>query len=411
MSIRKLLVGLAAASCLLAGEAMAQKVITLWHPYNAETDMIHYGIRTFNESQKDYRIEARLVPYTQLTAEMIKAVATGTPPDLVTLNDPVVASFASQDQLIDITDRIKNSKVINLSVYFKGPQTSGVWQGKRYSIAREVNALALYYNADLFRAKGLDPDKPPRTWAEVRAAAEKLTDPAGRVFGIGFCAHASEQSTFQFLPWLWQAGGSINKLDAPESIEALQYWTDLVQKGYASKDVINQQQNDVMNSFMAGNYAMAVGGPWELPRVQKDAKFDWRVTTLPVKDGKNIQASSLGGFHFAIPKGAKEIDGAFRAIEFLSTPAIFQDGWKSGLMAPRSDVEIKDPLWPKAYMVFREQVKYAIQRGPHPQWPDLSKPIQVAIQESLTGAKPAAQALKEAAQKIQPILAKQPLPQ
>src|SRR5204863_6700477 len=87
MSMKKLLTGLAVASCLMAGDAIAQKVITLWHPYNAETDMIHYGIKTFNESQKDYRIEARLVPYTQLTAEMIKAVATGTPPDLVTLND------------------------------------------------------------------------------------------------------------------------------------------------------------------------------------------------------------------------------------------------------------------------------------------------------------------------------------
>ena len=93
MSIRRLLAGLTVASCLLASEAIAQKVITLWHPYNAETDMIHYGIKTFNESQKDYRIEARLVPYTQLTAEMIKAVATGTPPDLVTLNDPVVAQL------------------------------------------------------------------------------------------------------------------------------------------------------------------------------------------------------------------------------------------------------------------------------------------------------------------------------
>src|SRR5436190_16933167 len=144
MSLRKLLVVVVAALCLMASEAMAQKVITLWHPYNAETDMIYYGIKSFNESQKEYRIEARLVPYTQLTAEMIKAVATGTPPDLVTLNDPVVASFASQDQLIDITDRIKNSKVINLAVYFKGPQTSGVWKGRRYSIAREVNALALY---------------------------------------------------------------------------------------------------------------------------------------------------------------------------------------------------------------------------------------------------------------------------
>src|SRR5207237_9872679 len=105
MSIRKLLVGLAAASCLLAGEAMAQKVITLWHPYNAETDMIHYGIKTFNESQKDYRIEARLVPYTQLTAEMIKAVATGTPPDLRTLNDPDAATRASQAPRTALPDR------------------------------------------------------------------------------------------------------------------------------------------------------------------------------------------------------------------------------------------------------------------------------------------------------------------
>ena len=405
---KKLLLACAAASWLIAGSAMAQKVITLWHPYNQETDLIHVGIRTFNESQKEYRIDARLVPYTQLTAEMIKAVATGTPPDLVTLNDPVVASFASQDQLVDITDRIRNSKVIDLSVYYKGPQTSGVWKGRRYSIAREVNAIALYYNADLFRAKGLDPDKPPQTWGEVRAAAEKLTDPSKRVFGIGFCAHASEQSTFQFLPWLWQAGGSIDKLDSPDSVAALQYWTDLVQKGYASKDVITQQQNDVINSFMAGNYAMAVGGPWELPRIQKDAKFDWRVTTLPVKEGKNIHASSLGGFHFAIPKGAKEVDGAFKAIEFMSRPAFFQDGWKSGLMAPRSDSEVKDPLWPQAYAVFREQVKYAIQRGPHPDWPEISKPIQTAIQESLTGSKPPAQAMKEAAAKVNPILAKTP---
>ena len=59
--------------------------------------------------------------------------------------------------------------------------------------------------------------------------------------------------------------------------------------------------------------------------------------------------------------------------------------------------------------MFREQVKYAIQRGPHPEWPELSRPIQIAIQESLTGAKPPAQAMKEAAAKVKPILAKTPL--
>ena len=67
--------------------------------------------------------------YTQLTAEMIKAVATGTPPDLVTLNDPVVASFASQDQLIDITERIKNSKRTTCrSISRDRKSTSAVWR-------------------------------------------------------------------------------------------------------------------------------------------------------------------------------------------------------------------------------------------------------------------------------------------
>ncbi|MBV9539308.1 MAG: hypothetical protein JOY70_10280, partial [Acidisphaera sp.] len=49
------------------------------------------------------------------------------------------------------------------------------------------------------------------------------------------------------------------------------------------------------------------------------------------------------------------------------------------------------------------------QRGPHPQWPQLSRPIQIAIQEALTGTKPPAAAMKGAAEKIQPILAKTPL--
>ena len=131
---------------------------------------------------------------------------------------------------------------------------------------------------------------------------------------------------------------------------------------------------------------------------------------LPVKDDRNIRASSLGGFHFAIPKGAKEVDGAFKVIETMSDPALFREGWNfGGLLAPRSDIEIADPAWPKAYAVFREQMKTAIQRGPHPQWSQLSRPLQTAIQEALTGTQPPGPALHTAATRIAPILAKTPL--
>lgn len=394
----------------LAGPAAAEpKTVSLWHPFTLETDMIHGGIKAFNESQSDYRIDARIVPGPQMVTELIKAIATGSVPDLVTLDNPVVASFSAQGTLTDLTDRVGKSAVIKPDVYFKGPWASGLWKGRIFAVPRDANTLALCYNADMFRAKGLDPDKPPKTWTELSDAAKALRDPAKNVYGFGFSAVQGEEGVFQFLPFLHQAGGSIEKVDAPEAVEALELWTGMVKDGLASRDVINQRQYEVTNTFMAGNAAMVLCGPWELPRLQKEAKFDWRLALLPVKAGKDIKASALGGYDWVVPKGAKETDGAFRFIEFMSDPKILNEGWKTGRLAPRSDVKVADPLWPQAYATYLEQLASARARGPHPQWPDISRALQIAMQEAITGAKPPAAALADAAKKIQPILAKTPL--
>lgn len=90
---------------------------------------------------------------------------------------------------------------------------------------------------------------------------------------------------------MWQAGGGIDRLEQPEALAALQFLTDLVSQGFVSRDVINQQQSEMISTFLAGNTAFAVGGPWELPRFADEAAFQWRVAPLPVKDDKNIQAS------------------------------------------------------------------------------------------------------------------------
>ena len=172
-----------------------------------------------------------------MVTELIRAIATGSVPDLVTIDSPIVASFSAQGTLTDLTDKVAQSKFIKPAVYFKGPWASGQWRGKTYAVPRDANTLGLYYNADLFRAKGLDPDKPPGTWSELKAAAQKLRDPAKNVYGFGFCATQAEEGVFQWLPFLWQAGGSIDKLDQPEAAAALQYVADMVQQDIASKDV------------------------------------------------------------------------------------------------------------------------------------------------------------------------------
>jgi hypothetical protein len=55
--------------------------------------MIHLGIKKFDETQSEFRIEQRLAPYTQPNPELVRAIATGAPPDLVVINDPDLAGF------------------------------------------------------------------------------------------------------------------------------------------------------------------------------------------------------------------------------------------------------------------------------------------------------------------------------
>jgi len=259
--LRRAVLAAVVAPLLLPGLAAAQKPITLWHVFNLDTDIIYIGIKSFNESQNTHRIEPRLVPANQLSAELIKAIATGSVPDLVTIDNPNVASFAAQGSLTDLTDRVKASAVIKPEVYFQGPWASGVWKGHFYAVPRDANTLALCYNADMFRAKGLDPTKPPATWSELVADATKLRDADKNAFGFGFSAMQAEEGVFQWLPFLYQAGGSIDHLDSPEAAESLQLLVDFVKSGVASKDVINERQYEVTNTFMAGNAAMVLCGP------------------------------------------------------------------------------------------------------------------------------------------------------
>lgn len=398
-----------AMTLLVSTSAFAQQTIELWHPFSLETDMIHGGIESFNASQSDYRVEARIIPGPQLATELVRAIATGSVPDLVTIDNPIVASFSAQGTLTDLTDKVAASEAIDPDLYFDGPWNSVLWDGRIYGVPRDANTLALYYNVDMFEAAGLDPDNPPSTWSELKEAAATLTDPEARVYGINFAATQAEEGVFQWLPFLHQAGGSVDNLDSPEAAEALQFWVDLVQSGSASRDVINNRQYEAANTFMAGGSAMVVGGPWELPRMESETAFEWRLTTLPVHDEKRIEASALGGYDYLIPVGAQAVDGAFAFIEHMSDPAILNEGWKTGRLAPRSDVVVEDPLWPQAYEIYREQLASARARGPHPEWPQISRPIQTAIQEALIGAKSAEDALRDAAAQIRPILEKTPL--
>jgi multiple sugar transport system substrate-binding protein len=287
--------------------------------------------------------------------------------------------------------------------FYPGPWQSCRWQGRQYGIPFETNTLVLFYNVDLFQEAGLDPDRPPKTWEQLTSYAAKLTK--DDVFGLSICAVASEEGTFQWLPFLQQNGGDIFHLDNPAAIEALELWVDWIQKGYVSKEIVNMDQwSGVRPQFQNGVAAMMINGPWCVKPIRDEVPdLNWRVAPLP---GRKKQASAMGGVDFGIIKKAKNADAAWEFIKWLYKPENIAEFWqKFGTLPLMPAIAEKAPYWKgdPVFDVLLEQMKYAAPRGPHPKWPQIFTAIFTAMQEALTGMKTAEQALKDAAKRVKQI--------
>lgn len=365
----------------------------------------HYQMaEEFMAANPDVKVNVRSVQFPDMVNELAKAMATGEAPDVTYIDNPDVALFASRKLLLDMKPIIDAGSVIKPDQIYPGPLASVSYEGGIYGIPRGANTIALYYNADLFKAAGLDPDKPPRTWSELYDTAKKLTQPDKGIYGLAFSAAASEEGTFQFLPWLQMAGGNYDAVNVPGGVKALEMWKAFIDEGLASRDTLIRGQWDSTGTFNAGNAAMDISGPWELPRMSKDAKFDYRVALLPVPEEGAPRASALGEGDNVIVANTRHPKEAFRFIEYMyqQMPRV----WNEFGYMPAYPVTIDKPNYPQAYEVFAESMKYARNRGPSPDWARISKAIQTAIQTTLTGQSTAADALATAQASIDAVLGK-----
>lgn len=158
--MRTLIISLMSAG-LLSTAAWAQDVtLTLWSEQGAEGVEGTFATE-FSAMDNGITVEIRQVRFDDLVTETLRAFATGTNPDIIGIDNPDHAAFAARGAFLDLSDRIAASDQIDLDNYFDGPRSSFTWDGDAYGIPRASNTIALYYNKDLFRDAGLDPDSPP----------------------------------------------------------------------------------------------------------------------------------------------------------------------------------------------------------------------------------------------------------
>src|SRR5665811_1443451 len=137
------------------------------------------------------------------------------------------------------------------------------------------------YNPTILKAAGVDIAS-ITDWTSLTAALQKVTASGHK--GITFSAIGTEEGSFQFLPWFWGAGADLTALDSPEAVEAVQLWTDWLDKGYAQQSTLTNSQNTTWEEFLTGTFAFGENGTWQVNSAA-EADFPTGIIQIPARDG------------------------------------------------------------------------------------------------------------------------------
>jgi multiple sugar transport system substrate-binding protein len=380
-----------------AAPAAEATEITLWNYWETPKHQETLGrvVDEFNASQDSVVLTTEYIPFADFKKQLSIGVVSDQLPDIVIIDNPDHAAYASMGIFADLTDKLADWP--DLEQYYEGPVNSATLEGRLYGLPFGSNCLALYYNEDMLSAAGCEV---PTTWDELLTVAKATT--VDGIYGLGVSAPQNEEGTFQFMPWLWSTGATSFEINTAGGINALTLYQDLITEGAMSKEVINWTQGDVMNQFISGNLAMMVNGPWQVPTMRAEAPdLNWSVALLP-KDAQN--ASVLGGENFAIINN-DNVDASLSFLKFVASPDMMKTYINDfGYIASRQDVSetqfTDDPIM----QAFADEMQYAQPRGPHPRWPEISNAISTAFSEVLTEVSDPATAAQKAQDTIDGII-------
>ncbi len=351
-------------------------------------------------------IQRIAVPFDSLLPKADQEAASHTLPNLLALDNPDVAQFAATGALTQLDSYMQGH--FSDSDFYAGPLQTMKYQGKTYSIPVGNNDLALFYNVKDLKAAGLTP---PTTWAQLIADAKQLTK--GNTYGFAFSAQANEQATFQFEPYLWSNGGDLSKVDSPQSVQALQVLTTMVQNGSASKGALNWGQPDVATQFGEGHAAMMENGPWEIPYLEQQAHMqlgtDFGVVPFPVPQAGMQPIVPLGGESWTIPASSNTAatQATFDLVNWLEQPTQLVTLDEGFGYIPAIKSSAQQLLKSEGYLqVFANEFNTARARTAQlgPKYPQVSQAIWTAMQASLAGNQSPQAALTQAQQQINNIL-------
>jgi sn-glycerol 3-phosphate transport system substrate-binding protein len=347
--------------------------------------------------------------YQDTIVKALTAHKAGNPPVTSVLLSTDMFTLIDEDAIVPIDGFVKTADdKAWLASFYKGFMLNSQSGGKTWGIPFQRSTVVLYYNKELFKAAGLDPNKPPATWPEMLDYAKKLTvkDASGKVTQWGVQIPSSGFPYWLFQGLAIQNGvalandtGNAVKFDDPGTIEALTYWTDLVKAGVHPPGIV--EWGTTPKDFFEKKVAMMWTTTGNLTNVRTNAKFDFGVAMLPA--GKK-RGSPTGGGNFYISKKATpaQQEAAFKFAKWMTQPEraakwSIDTGYVAVSEAAYQTAALKKYGAEFApALVARDQLPHALAEFSTHENQRVTKALNDGLQAALTGTKTPAQAMKDA---------------
>jgi len=319
--------------------------ITMW-ARDTQKGFINLVADAWNKGH-DTKVKVTLVPQANFVQKFGTAAASGSGPDVASIDLVFLPYFASTGVLDDITEL--ENKLPYKDGLSAAHRRLATYNGRTYALPFTAEASVLFYNKDLFRKAGLDPDKPPKNYAEIISSAKKIRALGKDTYGYAIAGQCGGCNVFEFTPHIWASGGDVITadgkkalFDTPEVTDALTFYRKLYTDGSMPAQSKTDTGTNQPALFQSGKLGMTPLGAFFVQVLNKDDKVDFGVAPLPGKNGGS--ASFAGGDEIAVTKNAKN---KAQAQEFVK--------WATGeqaqtVLADNGVVPVRTDLLDKIYI-------------------------------------------------------------
>jgi multiple sugar transport system substrate-binding protein len=311
------------AAC--AGTPAAQEPVTLrmvmaddW----ASAPIVGEVIDEFERTHSEVEVQVQSAPFSQIPDLASSGVELGQPHDLVHWHAFAAAAAGFAQPIDDLWE----AKALTAEEYVPGALEDVTWDGQRYGVPLDINALVLMVNEASFERAGLELDD-VATLAGFEQAAEQVVDTGASAYAITVSA-----SSWAAYGWIVANGGQLLTRDAdgrvtftlddPANVAALEKLAELVATERAPAPFAPNLALEAVESFADGSTAMHASGSWDLPIAQRAVQAevspqDIQILPLPQADPDHPR-TVLGGSSLFIPPDAPNRDLAFELMLALT---------------------------------------------------------------------------------------------